>query len=189
MAVPNTYLMCAPSDVDNPFGAALTTVEIIRGLRRCNPRIFAKCNHVMQEAATHLLRVGVQGITSIWFDDPVRGAKKITALPVGVIPEFTQIGPTGMVEALGWRKIFEKVVKSKATTRRKIEREFKVVLDSDGSDGSCTGCRKEGKLSRAEHASGLCVDHESVRQIGLRGAEAKKLARKPKEFKEWLAST
>jgi hypothetical protein len=92
----------------------------------------------------------------------------ITALPVGLLPEWTQIDPKGRIIAKGWRAVLEKVVKSGAAPRRAIERVFKVNLDITGKDSLCPKCRTAGKRVRGEGASGLCRHHDNVRRGALR---------------------
>lgn len=152
--IPKTYLCTAPSDATDPFGRMLTHTEVIAGLQRANPRIWAP---------TEGWQTWSTGRTSIWLGQPLLpGSKKICAFQLGPIPEFSQIGPDSRVMARGWRAILERVVAMHAAPRHVLERIFNVTLGFDGKDRNCHLCRRSGKAVRAETAGGLCASHSQA---------------------------
>lgn len=154
--LPNTYLACAPSKAENPFGNSFSSSLIIKGLQRINPNLVAPS----PDLSNGFYPLKALGGTCLWWGDP-KLDRKVCAFRLGEIPEFTQIDQNGALIARGWRSLFKKVISSGAATARQIEKEFKVVLDVDGEDGSCRQCRREGKLKPSNKGKrGLCNTHD-----------------------------
>lgn len=156
MAIPRTYLMVAPKDAVDLLGRAMTSDDIIKGLRQIN-------NQIVTNAASPIKAVGAtnqMGITCLWLGEPHVG-EKITAMRLGTIPEHTQLSPEGVTICKGWRAIFEKVIRARAATRGQIERKFKIDLTIDGDDGLCRTCAV--KNQRRAHNGGAakrCARHD-----------------------------
>jgi hypothetical protein len=169
LMLPNTPLMVAPSDADNLFGRAMSSSEIIEGLKELNPYIWAD-----QSYPGGLWWPGgkTDKQTALWFKK-----QKITAITAGPVPEFTQQYSNGNIMAKGWRAIFSKAIKSKAVTKQAIEQKFNVILDVDGdlSDGTCPHCRRMGKTTKSTSAKGLCDFHCGVQRNVAKGMKLKKL--------------
>jgi len=164
MPLPNTYLSVAPIDLTGMCGTELMSVDIIRGLRRINPLITAETPSGLSA-------------TCLWLGEPKVG-KKIAVFRAGAVPEFTQLGTGGTWMVRGWRSIFAKVIATRAATARQIERQFRVVLETDGRDGSCVACRREGTLRRAEaNGKRLCSDHQEVNDNVESGERKRKFLR------------
>lgn len=89
-------------------------------------------------------------------------SRKISSIPIGMIPEFTQLGPKGEVVALGWRRIFSKVRQVAKIPQAHIENAFGVSLEVQGSDGFCWSCKKVGKLVKATSKGQQCDFHRQV---------------------------
>jgi hypothetical protein len=81
-------------------------------------------------------------------------------MPADFVPEFTQLGPKGMIIARGWRSVFEKCIKAGAVTAYDVERTFNVSLARIGKDVMCPTCRKHNLKIKGEGASGLCSRHQ-----------------------------
>lgn len=204
MPRPETHLYCAPSRVEDTFGNSLTSKQIIDGLHTLNHKINApdpehydwyplKKSECLNVIFSH---------TSLWLGPPHTGIK-ITAFPLGTIPEYSQLGPNGQLIVKGYRAIFEKCIQSGFVKRKAVEQHFGIVLSYDGTDGSCPQCRKEGNITGAAHLSGLCEDCEDIRlmvakdkettivmsefQPGLLSDDARKVERSVKELDEWQA--
>jgi hypothetical protein len=137
------------------FGRELTSDQIVAGLRRINPSISA--------STTDFAAAG------LWLGEPKKG-RYLGAFRRGAVPEFTQLGTGGKWMVKGWRAIFGKVVAARAATTRQIEQQFGVVLETDGLDGSCIACRREGVLKAAEaNGKRLCGAHQEVNDFATSG--------------------
>ncbi len=181
--LPKTYLMTAPKEVaQNPFGETLLSDDLIRGLRRCNPNIVMPLpDHYTGWYPGKDRENPVdskKGATCIWLGQPCKGdgcpclkggactGRKITGTTLGAIPEWTQIHPDGTVLAVGWRHIFEKVVKAGATSKARLEQEFKIVLDvGPPEQGVCPVCRRVGKQTKGYGKLNLCRRHDVMRRV------------------------
>lgn len=144
----------------------MTTAEFLRKLRLINRNFCAPSDSVFPYL--------VQGakIVGLYLGDPTfdvtrtgkdKNAKFICSIPADFIPEFTQIGPKGVIITRGWRSVFQKLVKSNVLKTEVIERTFTVTLGREGVDVMCPRCRKDGNMVRGEGASGLCQTHEYTR--------------------------
>jgi hypothetical protein len=154
--LPKTYLSVAPKDADSMFGKEFTDTQIINGLRKIN--------------LSFQLETTSYNVACLWLGPPKIG-KKICAFRRGAVPEFTQLGTGGTWMVRGWRSIFQKAIASRGATRQQIERQFAVVLEADGTDGSCVACRREGVL-RAAEATGkrLCSAHQECNDVATSGS-------------------
>lgn len=149
--IPRNYLVTPPAGETNPFGTTMHSDELIKGLRRCNNRLVTT-------------PVNPFGMASLWLGPPnTPDGKKICALTVGPIPEWTQQMPgmNGMIEMRGWRSILETVWQRGAVRLARLEREFKITLGQSGSDGSCQQCRREGRIQSARGGK-ACALHNNV---------------------------
>lgn len=150
-APPRNYLMTVPAGETNPFGQTMHSNDLIKGLRRCNNRIVATPTNPF-------------GMRSLWLGPPCTpDGKKLCAFDAGPVPEWTQQIPSmnGMVQKRGWRNILELVWKRGAARKERLEREFKVTLGADSSDGTCQQCRREGRITSTR--GGLrCNIHHNV---------------------------
>lgn len=168
MMLPNTYLMCAPSDADNTFGHTMLSSHIIDTLRKLNPSI---C--VPQPDAFGWYPGKSAGMTCLWLGLPGTGIK-ISAIHLGAVPEFTQVAPDSSITIMGWRRILARVIKARAATKLQLEHAFRVQLDTDGSDGLCRRCVADGFKNR--HNGGallLCDVHESTWKTASRARAIK----------------
>ena len=176
--LPNTYMLGAPTDADNPFGEPLSAHALLKGLRLCNVNLHAP----LPDAYDTWFPGKAQGMTALWLGQPsTPGSKKICAFHLGIMPEFTQIGPDGEILRRGWRSVLRKVITARAATKRTVNRVFKIDIDTDGEDPSCSRCRMEGRTTKADSAGNLCTLHANVKKDALRMAEARKEM-------EWLQS-
>lgn len=171
MPLPNTALLVAPSDMTDPFGAGMHSTILLAGLRRLNNNITAP----LPEHYTHWYPGAAYDMTTLWVGKPHSPeGKKICALRLGVLPEFTQVDSDGYIIDKGWRAILRKCVRCRAVTKHAVERQFKIDLDSDGRDPDCPGCIQLGHRGvKGEHASGLCDTHEYARLAVLQARELK----------------
>lgn len=166
--LPKSYLLTAPSDLENTFGNPLHSTDLVKGLRRINPQLCVPLpEHYRWYPGQKM------GMTTLWLGMPGEG-KKISAFRLGPIPEFTQLGPTGQLVSKGWRQIMLRCMDAKVVTARQLEREFKVVLETDGRDGTCTKCRKEGRLIAATSDHRLCDIHAANVATVKKGRESRK---------------
>lgn len=161
MTVPNSYLLTAPIGSGDLLGRGIPATKIVRELKRIDKRVWASTRYGMDAC----LWVGVHG--------NVDNSKKISSIPFGVVPEFTQLGPTGDVIALGWRRIFEKCVKFGRIESAHIENAFKISMDKKGEDGFCFSCKKTGKLTRADSKGAQCSMHRQVLDTVAKATQAK----------------
>jgi hypothetical protein len=175
MAVPNTYLRTAPGDLEQTFGQGIMSATLIEGLQRINPQIRIP----MPEHFTSWYPAQKEGVTCLWLGTPGVG-KKLCALRLGLIPEWTQLDADGQWMIRGWRSVFERVMRMRAATARQIEAQFHVVLETDGEDGSCVDCRREGHIRVAE-GQRRCAPHRSVKEDAeKRAATARYVAEQAK---------
>jgi len=112
--------------------------------------------------------------TCVWIGEHQnpKASRKISAISIGVIPEFTQLDPNGMVVALGWRRILEKAIKNGRMNRAKIEKAFGRTLDISGSSGQCYSCKKVGKNVKADSGD-QCNFHRGVLNNAERARQVK----------------
>lgn len=161
--IPKTYLSVAPAGSADMFGKSFSDTQIVDGLRRINTAI--------------TLETTDYNAACLWVGPPKIG-KKICAFRRGPVPEFTQLGSGGQWMVRGWRSIFEKVIASRAATRKQIEFQFNVILESSGDDGSCIACRRKGELRMAENrAKRLCSAHQEVYDNATSGRQKRKFLR------------
>lgn len=165
--IAKSYLLTAPAEASDLLGQTMTSGDIITKLKAINPEIT-----VWEQYAEGLWWPGKDwadtdwGVkTSLWIGPPgEETSQKITAINLGAVPEFTQIGPDGRTIVKGWRQIFEKVIKSGACSRISLERAFGVTLAYvEGTTLLCHACLRQGK--RRRHNGGmlrLCKLHEQV---------------------------
>lgn len=166
MAIPNTYLRTAPGDVEQTFGRGILSADLIAGLQRINPQVQIP----MPEHFDQWYPAQKEGVTCLWLGTPGTG-KKICALRLGLIPEWTQLDSDGQWMIRGWRSVFERVIATRAASSRQIERQFSVVLETDGLDGSCVDCRRTGQIRAAEtRGSRYCAAHQEVRDMTQKGS-------------------
>ena len=160
MSLPNTYLLTCPDKDVNQLGTAMSSHDMVKGLRRLNPTI------VVPEPNAYGWYPGkAAGMTCLWYGKPsCPGSKKVCAFHLGTIPEFTQIAPGGDIIVKGWREIFKRVIDRTPITATRLEREFRVSLSTTNDLTLCVQCMKEG--IREVHnggARGLCDMHDSVK--------------------------
>lgn len=150
MSVPNTPLLIAPPGESDMLGRPMPGSDIERGLRRLNRLVY-----IHKQGPIH---------SGIWIGKPgADGTRFICAFHLGMVPEWSQIASDGKMIAKGWRAIFEKCVRGGVATRERIEREFRVSLQTGYASNLCTRCAKEGH--RTTHNGGkwrLCDMHESI---------------------------
>ena len=157
--VPSTYLLTVPDIKDDPFGWCISSTEMVRKLKKINPRIMAA-----DQFSSSMWYPGKGlGGTCLWLGPVGTVGGKITAFRHGPVPEWTQLDDKGEIITKGWRDIFKRVVKTKAARQVDVEKAFSVDLSSDGSDPFCSWCRKSAKMVKATSASGYCDMHERVR--------------------------
>ncbi len=169
MAPPATYLLGQPN-ISDPFGRAIMSSDLVRGLQSINPLIQAWEQHTPGVWYPGRAR----GISTLWLGDPGGANRKITGFAYGAIPEFTQLGPHGDIITKGWRAIFQKVVRCKAASRKAIEIRFRVNLSLGDKDTVyCGRCRRDGQFVKSENMSGLCNLHDAVQKDVLRFQERK----------------
>ena len=89
----------------NPFGAAMSSDDMIRGLRQINGMI-----SVWDEHPANIWFPGKTTMSCLWLGDPGGKSKKISAFHYGAVPEFTQMNPDGSIMIKGWRAIFDAVI-------------------------------------------------------------------------------
>ena len=164
MGVPRTYLLSAPMGEQNPFGQTIQSDDLVRGLRNINPHIRAWEDH-----GRDLWYPGKGRVSCLWLGEPGGAtSRKLAAYPLGPVPEFTQIAPgSDEVMLMGWREIFEDIIKSGACSAAAIERQFKVDLTIDQKDLACDQCRRFGTVRQAD-VDGLCRAHWSAQEIAKR---------------------
>jgi len=163
MTQPRTHLLTAPADVGMcAFGQVIHSNDLIRKLKRINPRVY----HWQASANLKASWDGEsKGSTCLWISRGGGKADKITAFGVGPIPEFSQIGPEGLVIVKGWKAIFERCISCRVTTRNRIEQVFGVSLDyHEKTDATCISCLKErGSIVKTSAPGALCFNHQGVR--------------------------
>ena len=165
--VPATYLLVAPSDATDTFGRMMTHAEIIRRLKQANSNLYAPENWHTWGANK----------TSLWIGVPLQpGSLKVCAFQLGAIPEWTQIGPDGMIISRGWRSILERCIQMRAARQDVLERLFHVTLGLSGRDGNCVKCRRQGKIVGATSAGNLCDMHSDMQKQSDRYDQLKQAA-------------
>ena len=156
MPIPSTYLLTAP-DAADALGQTLTSTELVKGLRMCNP------NLMVPDPSVFTWYPGqANGHTSLWLGEPFKG-KKITVFRLGAIPEWTQVDPKGIIIARGWRSVLVKVIRSGVASKRDVERIFKIDMSVAGEDNHCPQCRREGLgFVKPNGKWGMCDTHSSA---------------------------
>jgi len=145
------------------FGKEFSDTQIVAGLRRINTAITVEYSGY--------------SAACLWLGEP-RVGKYLGAFRRGPVPEFTQLGTGGKWMVRGWRSLFQKVIGAKVVTTRQVEQQFGVVLETDGLDGSCVACRREGVLKAAEaNGKRLCDMHQEVNDSVTRGEQKRKYIR------------
>lgn len=179
MSLPKTRLLVAPSDALDPFGNGMHSSDLLKGLRR----ISLNFNMPLPEHYSHWYPGAVFDMTTLWYGRPHdKDSKKICAIKLGVIPEFTQVDSDGYIIDYGWRALLRRCVRAKVATKYAIERQFSISLDEDAVDPDCPQCLQDGiRGVKAEHKSGMCDTHETVR---INVAEHKE----HQDEQEWLKS-
>lgn len=155
----HTYLLVPPDGESGDFfGRGIHSSEIAGRLNQINPAIVT--SETWAAGATQITTARhLPGITCLWL-----GKEKITAMRIGVLPEYTQQGPDGLEICKGWRAIFEKVISAGAASRNQIERAFGITLAPMPRSLLCQECLRKGK--RRKHNGGvrqLCRFHENAR--------------------------
>lgn len=157
MGLPATYLLAAPSDAADALGKTMSSADLVKGLRMCNANLT-----VPDPSVFTWYPLQASGHTTLWLGEPFKGTK-VAAFRLGAIPEWTQIGPDGLIIARGWRSVLSRVIQLKMVTQPAIERVFKINMDIVGADNSCPQCRREGLgLIRATSATGMCDTHDHL---------------------------
>lgn len=172
MSVPGNYLLTPPRGERDPWGNSMHSSSLIKGLQQVNGSICVPQPNDTRSWLRVMAHYGGDGETSstcIWLGDPKHG-RKVTAFHLGMVPEWTQVGPpeppmypSGRIIRRGWRNILQRCEKHGVASRRELERIFRVNLDIGPPDQSCQNCRMDGKLTFNVHASGLCDSHERDR--------------------------
>ena len=161
MAVPNSYLLTAPEGSGDLLGRGIPSRTLLDGLKKVDKRIWT----------TSLF--GEE--TCIWRGEAgnKENSKKLSSVPIGVVPEFTQLTPDGLVFALGWRRILEKCVNFGGLNRGHVENAIGVTLTVEGHDGFCWSCKKAGKLVKATSKGQQCDMHRQILDTVKRAAQDK----------------
>ena len=155
--IPHNYLLCAPSDGEESLGKGMHSTDFLKAIRQCNP------NLTTPDPSVHgwYPRKNV-GHTTIWLGEPFKG-RKITTLQLGIIPEWTQVDPQGLIISRGWRSVIQKLLQARCVTKRTIERVFKITLDLGKPNDICQQCLKEGRgRIPTKAASRLCDTHDHL---------------------------
>lgn len=175
--LPTTPLLVAPSDAIDTLGTGMLHRDLIRGLRNANPNL---C--IPDPSTWEGWYPGrAAGMTSIWWGQPPH-APKICAFHLGVLPEFTQVTPDGILRR-GWRDVLARVIKIGAASRESLERQFKVSLLTGAPDTkACSICRLDGLITTTEK-DGLCAAHYTAKQNRERAAAQARDQRR----KAWLS--
>lgn len=181
MAVPGTHILVAPSGEKDLIGRGIQASELIRKLRTLNPRIY--CPDIRDEK--HI--ASWHGVTSLWLGEPGANGRPICGIRLGLIPEWTQIDPDGILITKGWRAIFDKIIKARAVTQAQVEKAFAVTLGVERQDaGLCPKCTREGKREVGNGgARGMCDLHDGAYtasdEAGRKGPEVAERAAWKKE--------
>ena len=156
MGVPQTYLMTIPDIKGDPFGRAISSADLVRGLKKIDPRIVA-----YEQYSPGVWYPGkFCGASCLWFYGP-KGRAKISAFIPGPIPEWTQLDGKAIFNK-GWREIFRCVIKYAKVRPLAIERQFHIDLGIDGTTRYCTRCLRHGEYIEVHSASRLCNLHMRV---------------------------
>lgn len=158
MGAPKTPLMVAPEGAADEMGQGIQSADLIRRVRKLNPRVF--CPDI--DDSNHI--AAWQGVTSLWLGEPGGGGRPICGIRLGVIPEWTVIGSDGLMVTKGWRAIFERLVQFGVCTRTQLEQEFAVSLNViEMKVALCSRCVREGKREATNGGKrGLCDLHDGV---------------------------
>ena len=144
----------------------MPTSEFLRKLRLINSNFCAPNDSIFPYIVQNAKVVG------LYLGDPSfdigrttkdKHAKFICSMPADFIPEFTQIGPKGVIVARGWRSVLAKIMSERLAPVAALEAVFASSMSRDGRDAACPRCRKEGQITKGEGASGLCSLHEYTR--------------------------
>lgn len=161
MSVAKTYLMVPPpGEVKDFFGRGIDAQIICTRLQKLNPRIWV--GEVVPLKGS-VLSPHDPGITCLWLKRDDGSLQKISAIRLGTVPEFTQQSPDGSEVCKGWRAIFEKVIKSGAVSRERLERAFACSLQLTDQSLLCRKCLLKGV--RRPHIGGVlraCRYHEAA---------------------------
>lgn len=135
----------------------MSSADLVKGLRRCNSNLT-----IPDPSVFTWYPLQAQGHTSLWLGEPFKG-RKITVFRLGTIPEHTQLDPNGLIIARGWRSVLSRCIRARVVSKLDVEREFRISMDIEGSDGTCIQCRREGLGTvPATSASGMCDTHDHV---------------------------
>lgn len=159
MAIPKTYLMVPPPGETNPFGRGIDAQIICTRLMKINPRI--RTGSVVPIKGS-VISAHDTGATCLWLET-FAGLKKICAIRLGTVPEFTQTSPDGEEIARGWRAVFERVIRARAATREQLERAFGVSLVLTEQTVLCRACLRQGQRKPSNGGvKQLCGRHERI---------------------------
>lgn len=167
MPQPRTPLLIAPADAPSNFGVGMHSSDLLRGLRKLNPRV------TMPHPTGSIYWYPGQdaGMSCVWLGDPGNPSSiKISGIHLGMLPEFTLVGEKGRIIRKGWRAILDRAIKSRAITKQQAERMFRVSLDYEGFDPICRDCYVQGKRTLANGE--YCDLHTSIRLQADRAKEA-----------------
>lgn len=185
MSQPRTYMYVAPGGSTSRFGQSILSSTLIAGLQRLDSRLQIP----MPSSIPHWYPGKDVGQTCIWLGEPSKPKSiKVCAFHLGAVPEYTQVAENGMIMARGWRSIFEQVMRRTAITRTALEREFRVRLEHDGTDGYCAKCAKVGHRVKADSARNLCSVHAAAQQAAVKSVAGRQMIRHilEKEAGRWL---
>lgn len=194
MGVPNTYLFSRADGEKDYFGSPIHHKVIVKGLKDLNRKVW--CFDEYPDGYFWPGRYTEMPGTTLWLGAPIWACdnvpqartsaemirrnknygKKISAIPMGLVPEFTRLDEdgSGKVICLGWRAIFEKCIRARVASRRAVEKEFKINLQHTGPNGTCVRCQRIGVISRGHGIARACKMHMQV-------ADALKAAKLVKE--------
>lgn len=179
MGAPQAYLFTPPEGVTDPYGTGIHHSDFARKLRLLNKRLQMPTPDQWGE---NYYPGREHGITTVWLGTPqAPGSKKITAVTMGQIPEWTVMDAQGNVVQKGWRAILSKCIKARCFTQQAAERLFNTSLEVSGRSNLCDQCAAEGKRRLATSASKLCDTHDGIRKETKRAQEAGK-------ERKWLLS-
>lgn len=169
MGAPFNYLLAAPSEGDDALGHGMHHNDFMRRVRVCNP------NLTIPDPSVHTWYPGkAAGQTAIWLGEPLKG-KKITTFHLGIIPEWTQIDPQGLIIRRGWRSVLQRLIARRCITKLAAERAFHITLDLGKPSDICQQCLREGRgRVPTKAASRLCDTHDKLtKQVSLNRRRAK----------------
>ena len=151
MSVPDTYLLTAPNTTGDLFGQAMPSHNLIQTLKKVDRRVW-----------TDSVLYGPP--TCLWIGEHQnkKASRKMSSIPTGVIPEFTQLAPEGMIVALGWRRILEKCIRYGRMDRAALEKAFGRTLDVGGEGKNCRSCKQLGQDVKANGKGAQCDFHSNL---------------------------